>query len=139
MPQKNTPMNSKKNPRNRNSRRQQQHRPRHNTHYCHSHGCTAAAPTVLCQHRYPRTIVDIRPEHEDPHRVRITAGGNLLDSGASASFWDVPDYLPLTVIEPRTVPQADHEDPEDQAHEDPAGGYYWNHPGFLPPHGPNTP
>ena len=25
--------------------------------------------------RYPRTIVDIRPEHEDPHRVRITAGG----------------------------------------------------------------
>jgi hypothetical protein len=66
--------------------------------------------------------VDIRPEQEDPHRVRITAGGDRLID-------------PRTVIEPRT----DHEDPEDQAHEDPAGGYYWNHPGFLPPHGPNTP
>ena len=75
--------------------------------------------------------MDIRPEQEDPHRVRITAGGDRLID-------------PRTVTEPRTVPQADHEDD----HEDPAdrvtriglaGGYYWNHPGFLPPHGPPNP
>ena len=27
---------------------------------------------------YARTVVDVRPEKEDPNRVRITAGGNLI-------------------------------------------------------------
>ena len=28
---------------------------------------------------YARTVVDVRPEKEDPNRVRITAGGNRLE------------------------------------------------------------
>ena len=123
MPQKNKPRNSKKEPRNRHSRpQQQQQRPRqYPTHYCHI----------------------IRPDHEDTYRTRITAGGDrliqprtviaggVLDSGASASIFD-----PRTVIEPRTVPQADHEDPADRfTRIGPAGNdFYWNHPGFRPPH-----
>ena len=40
------------------------------------------------------------------------------------------DPFRTRIIEPRT----DHEDPQD-----PAGDYYWNHPGFLPPHRPPNP
>ena len=114
MPQKNKPRNSKKNPRNRNSRpQQQQQRPQQYTHYCYSRGCTAATP-VLCQHRL---------DHEDTYRTRITAGGDRI-------------IQPRTVIEPRTVPQADHEDPADRfTRIGPAGDdFYWHDPGFLPPH-----
>ena len=104
MPQKYKPRNSKKNPRNRHSRPQQQ-RPRHYTHYCHRHGCTAPVP---CQQqprcpRYARTTIsNIRPDPEDPYGTRITTGGDrLIDT--------IID--PRTVTEPRTAPQADHEDP----------------------------
>ena len=83
--------------------------------------------TVPCQqqphcHRYPRTTIEIRPDHKDTYRTRITARGDR-------------SIQPRTVIEPRTVPQADPEDPADRfTRIRPAGQYYWNHPGFLPPH-----
>mgnify|MGYP000064596695 CR=1 FL=1 len=110
MPQKNKTNNSKKNLANYRTRTRTQ---------------TQTQPTIT----HARYSVVFRPEQDPPSRARITAGGDRLID-------------PRTVIEPRTVPQADHEaheDPEDQAHEDPAGGYYWNHPGFLPPHGPPNP
>ncbi len=34
---------------------------------------------------YANPVVDYRPQKEDPHRIRITAGGNLINYGGNAS------------------------------------------------------
>jgi hypothetical protein len=34
---------------------------------------------------YANSVVDYRPQRDDPHRIRITAGGNLIDYDGDAS------------------------------------------------------
>jgi hypothetical protein len=38
---------------------------------------------------YANPVVDYRPQKEDPHRIRITAGGNLIDYDGNASICTV--------------------------------------------------
>ena len=43
------------------------------------HWCPKAQVPKHKKATYARYVVDVRPEKEDPNRVRITAGGNRLD------------------------------------------------------------
>jgi hypothetical protein len=36
---------------------------------------------------YANPVVDYRPQKDDPHRIRITAGGNLINYKGNASVW----------------------------------------------------
>ena len=36
---------------------------------------------------YARVVVDFRPQKEDPHRIRITAGGNLINYPGKLLTW----------------------------------------------------
>jgi hypothetical protein len=36
---------------------------------------------------YANPVVDYRPQKDDPHRIRITAGGNLINYEGNASVW----------------------------------------------------